>query len=58
MGLINTDNIEKNEYYSKLRMMKTQKDEINSVKVEMANIKSDVADIKKLLMQLLESTNG
>lgn len=58
MGLINTDNIEKNEYYSKLRMMKTQKDEINSVKAEMANIKGDVADIKKLLMQLLESTNG
>jgi len=52
------DNTEKNEYYSKVRMMKTQKDEINNVKTEMANIKDDVADIKKLLMKLLESSNG
>ena len=58
MALINMDNTEKNEYYSKVRMMKTQKDEINNVKTEMANIKDDVADIKKLLMKLLESSNG
>ena len=57
MGLINMDNNEKNEYYSKVRMLKTQKDEINTVKAEMANIKGDVADIKQLLMKLLESSN-
>jgi hypothetical protein len=57
MALINTDNTEKNEYYSKLRLLKNQKDEINNVKAEMANIKSDVADIKQLLMKLLESSN-
>ena len=58
MALINTDNTEKNEYYSKVRLIKNQKEEINNVKAEMANIKGDVADIKQLLMKLLESTNG
>ena len=57
MALINTDNTERNEYYSKVRMLKTQKEEINNVKEEMANIKGDVAEIKQLLMKLLESPN-
>ena len=57
MALINTDNTEKNEYYSKVRMLQNQKSEINNVKAEIDNIKSDVSDIKQLLMKLLESTN-
>ena len=31
MALINTDNQVKNEYYEKLRMLKSQKEEINKV---------------------------
>ena len=58
MGLSNLNTSEKNEYYSKVRLIKNQKEEINNVKAEMANIKGDVADIKQLLMKLLESTNG
>ena len=58
MALINTDVKEKNDYLSKVRMLKTQKDEINNVKSEMENIKCDVTEIKQLLMKLLESTNG
>jgi hypothetical protein len=57
MALINTDNHERNEYLSKVRMMKNQKDEINNVKTEMAILKNDVAEIKQLLMKILESTN-
>ena len=57
MALINTDNNEKNEYYSKVRLLQNQKNEINNVKAEMANIKDDVTEIKQLLMKLLESTN-
>jgi hypothetical protein len=58
MALINTDNTERNEYYAKVKMLKTQKEEINNVKTEMADIKNDVAEIKTLLMKLLESSNG
>ena len=57
MALINTDNTEKNEYYSKIRLLQNQKSEINNVKEEITNIKSDIADIKNLLVKLLEGTN-
>ena len=32
MALINTDESAKNDYYSRVRMLKNQKDEINKVK--------------------------
>jgi hypothetical protein len=54
MALINTDQNAKNEYYNKVRMMQTQKDEINKVKSEIDSIKNDVGDIKQMLKQLLE----
>ena len=54
MALINTDNESKNEYYNKLRMMKIQKEEINSVKTEIETIKQDMADIKSMMVKLLE----
>ena len=57
MALMPVDNTEKNEYYSKLRVIKSQKEEINNVKAEMSNIKTDVAEIKQLLLKLLEGTN-
>mgnify|MGYP003343384015 CR=1 FL=1 len=59
MGLINNDDSARNEYYSKVRMLKTQKDEINKVKSEMESIKSDVLEIKEMMRQLLnKGTNG
>jgi hypothetical protein len=54
MALINTDDTGKNEYLSKVRMMKTQKDEINTVKAEIAGIKDDMQEIKQLMLQLLD----
>ena len=59
MALINTDDLAKNEYYMKARMLKTQKEEINIVKSEIASIKEDMNEIKSLVMQLLEKgSNG
>jgi len=54
MALINTDNEAKNEYYNKLRMMKIQREEINSVKTEIETMKQDMADIKSMMVKLLE----
>ena len=53
MALMNTDDIGKNDYLSKVRMMKSQKDEINTVKSEIASIKDDMQEIKQLMLQLL-----
>ena len=58
MGLSNLNTSEKNEYYSKVRMMSVQKEEINKVKSEMESIKTDVSEIKSLLLKLLEGSNG
>ena len=55
MALINTDANDKNEYYSKLRMIKAQKDEINNVKEELNVIKGDMQEIKSLMLKLLEN---
>jgi hypothetical protein len=59
MALINTDNTARNEYYAKVRMLKTQKQEINTVKEEIAGIKNDMVEIKQLMLKLLEKgSNG
>jgi hypothetical protein len=58
MALMNTDDMAKNEYLSKVRMLKTQKDEINTVKAEIANIKEDMGEIKQLMLQLLDKNKN
>jgi hypothetical protein len=59
MGLINVDDVEKNDYLSKLSLLKTQKEEINKVKSEIDSIKNDVSEIKELMLQLLnKGSNG
>lgn len=59
MGLINNDDHARNDYYNKVRMMKSQKDEINKVKTEVESIKNDVSEIKSLLLQLMDKgSNG
>ena len=55
MALLNTDYNEKNEYYNKVRMVKSQKDEINNVREEINNIKDDITEIKSLMLKLLEN---
>jgi hypothetical protein len=53
MAILPTDNTEKNEYYNKLRVIKSQKEEINRLKTEINGIRSDVGEIKGLLQQLI-----
>jgi len=55
MALMNTDSNEKNEYYSKLRMIRVQKEEINNVKEEINIIKQDMQEVKSLILKLLEN---
>ena len=57
MGLINNDDTARNEYLAKVRMLKTQKDEINTVKAEIADIKEDMNELKQLMLKLLERNN-
>lgn len=54
MGLSNLDQVAKNDYYSKVQLIKTQKQEINSIKSELFNVKNDISEIKQLLTQLLK----
>jgi hypothetical protein len=58
MALMNTDSESKNEYLAKVRMLKTQKDEINTVKQEIADIKEDMGEIKQLMLQLLDKNKN
>lgn len=59
MLLNNTDTSAKNEYYAKVRMLKTQKEEINKVKSEINGIKDDISEIKQLMLKLLDKgSNG
>ena len=53
MGLSSTNTAEKNEYYTKLRMIQNQKEGINRVNEEINSLKNDVSEIKTLLSQLL-----
>ena len=54
MAIIITDNNEKNEYYSKQKLLSTQKQELNNIRSEIDEMKSDVSDIKQLLLQLMD----
>jgi len=54
MALINKDVNGLEDYKVKRKMMATQKEEINNIKIEMDSIKSDVSEIKQLIRQLLD----
>lgn len=59
MALINKDSAARDDYYSKVRMLTNQKQEINNIKSEIASMKTDVNDIKELLKQLIgKGSNG
>jgi hypothetical protein len=59
MALISNDRSAKEEYLNKSKIIKSQKEDINNIRTEIASIKNDVTDIKELLKQLLgKGING
>jgi hypothetical protein len=58
-ALINKDSVGLEEYLKKRRLMASQKDEINSLRRDNENIKTELLEIKQLMLQLLEKqSNG
>ena len=57
-ALINRDITGLQDYQVKRNMMATQKQEINSVKNEIQDIRDEMGEIKSLLLQLLGKSNG
>lgn len=53
MALINKDSSARDEYYSKVKMLSLQKEEINKIRTEVTSLKDEVQEIKKMLIQLL-----
>ena len=53
MALIKQDKNGLEQYLKKRHLMEVQKEEINKVKSEIADIKDDVQEIKQLMLQLL-----
>jgi hypothetical protein len=59
MALLNTDRSAREEYFMKAKMMQLQKSEITRINSEIDSLKSDIGDIKSMLIQLLsDKTNG
>ena len=54
MGLSNTNISEKNEYYSKLRLMRNQKEEMNKLQGEINDIRTDISELKSLLIEMVK----
>jgi gluconate kinase len=57
MQLSNTDYSERNEYFLKVRLLKTQKEEINKLNGEISSIRTDMSEIKQLLAELIKDKN-
>ena len=59
MALINKDTNGLNDYLKKRQMAAAQKEEINTVKAQVAEIRNDMSEIKQLLLQLMDKNlNG
>ena len=54
MGLVNRDRNGLDDYNMKRKLLLTQKDEINKVKVEISTLKQDMSEIKQLLLKLMD----
>lgn len=52
-ALINQDYAARDEYHAKVKLIATQKTEINKVNTEINQIKSELSEIKDLITQLL-----
>jgi gluconate kinase len=57
MQLSSTDYSERNEYFLKVRLLKTQKEEINKLNGEISSIRTDMSEIKQLLAELIKDKN-
>lgn len=57
MALINKDQNGLSDYMKKRHILAVQKDEINTLKSNVEEIKEDMQDIKKLLLQLMDKTD-
>jgi len=58
-ALINQDYSSRDEYYAKVKMITNQKEELNTVRLEMNDVKNDISEIKQLLFALLnKGSNG
>lgn len=57
MALINTDRGAKEEYIMKKRIMTKQKEEIDRINTEIHELKTDIKDIKSMLLQILSDKN-
>jgi len=59
MAIMSLDNTEKIEYFNKVKLLQSQKKEINNVREEIDDLRNDLSDIKQMLIQLLDkSSNG
>lgn len=54
MALVNKDSVGLQDYMIKRRFAESQKQEINNLKNEFECIKSDMKDIKELMLKLLD----
>lgn len=59
MALINTDVTEKNEYIAKVRMLQSQKSEINNIRDEFRNelseLNKEIQELKDILLKILKN---
>ena len=55
-ALINKDQNGLQEYIKKRNLMAAQKEEINTLRFEVQNIRNDMSEIKKLMLQLIDKS--
>ena len=58
MALINRDINGLEEYNLKRKMAASQRNEINTIKSEIKDIRGEMVEVKSLLTQLLDKLNG
>jgi hypothetical protein len=59
MALINKDSNGLQDYLKKRQLMASQVEQINTVKAQITEVKEDMLEIKRLLLQLMDNkSNG
>ena len=53
MAIINVDNTAKNEYYEKVRLAKSQKEQINKMNADITDLRNDIGQIKQIIQLLV-----
>ena len=57
-AILNVDEHAKNEYFAKVRMIQAQKQEVNKLQSEIDSVKTELHDIKQLLLHLLDKKDN